>query len=406
MSKRLAVCVGDVRIGGGSAVVIQSMTDTVTADVERTVAQVIELSDAGAEIVRIAVNDKDAACAVPKIKALLALRGYSTPLVGCFHYNGHELLRDVPQCAECLDKYRINPGNVGPDGMYDDNFESCVRCAIKYDKPVRIGVNYGSIDERIITTLMHDHKDELCSDPGLRRVVIRKAMVESALLSAKKAEEIGLPRNKVVLSAKASNVPDTVAVYRMLHESCKYPLHVGVTEAGTNMYGVVSTTAALSILLNEGIGDTIRASLTLAPHESRTGEVSVCRQIVQSLELKRFVPTVISCPGCGRTDANSHRCFARRIASFVESNTNVWQKKYHKHVNEIAQLKVAVMGCIVNGPGESKYADIGICVPGLGEQPCGLVFVDGRKYMTITGNNIVDEFEKILERYVEERFAD
>lgn len=395
-----AVYVGPVMIGGGAPVVVQSMTNTDTADIELTYKQVKELYLAGSEIVRVTVNNEDAAKAVPKIKEKLEKDGLRVPVAGCFHYNGHTLLKDYPDCAETLTKYRINPGNVGFGAKRDKQFEMIIEQAIKYDKPVRIGVNWGSLDQDLTAKLMDENaklKNSKSSDE-----VMREALVQSAITSAEKAMHIGLSPNKIILSAKVSRVQDLIAVYRELARRCDFPLHLGLTEAGMGSKGIVATTAALSVLLQEGIGDTIRASLTPKPGEDRRVEVRVCQDILQSLGLRSFAPQVTACPGCGRTTSTYFQSLAQKIQGFIDENMPIWKMDYPG----VEMLNIAVMGCIVNGPGESKHADIGISLPGAGEHPVAPVFIDGKKAHTLRGDKIAEEFQDLLENYIETRFKE
>ena len=392
------VLVGDVPVGSGHPIVVQSMTNTDTADVEATAAQVEALARAGSELVRITVNNEAAAAAVPAIAEALARRGTPVPLIGDFHYNGHLLLTRFPACAEALAKYRINPGNVGAK-RHDENFRAIVDVALRNDKPVRIGVNWGSLDQQLLTELMD--ANAALDEPRDARDVMMDAMVESALRSAAMAEEAGLPHDRIILSGKVSGVQDLVDVYRMLAVRCEYPLHLGLTEAGLGTKGVVASTAGLAILLQEGIGDTIRISLTPAPGGDRTEEVRVGQQILQSLGLRSFTPQVTSCPGCGRTTSSFFQQMAQDIERYLREQMPVWRTR-HPGVEE---LKVAVMGCVVNGPGESKHANIGISLPGTFEEPKAPVYVDGRLMVTLKGDNIVPEFLRILDQYVANRYA-
>ena len=394
-----AVAVGDVVIGGGAPVVVQSMTDTDTADVAATAAQILELHAAGSEIVRVTVNDREAARAVPRIRERLLARGVRVPLVGDFHYNGHRLLAEVSDLAPALDKLRINPGNVGFGEHRDRRFEAVIEIAIRHRRPVRIGVNWGSLDQALAARLMDENARR--PDPRPAEAVLREALVRSALDSARTAERIGLPPDRIVLSAKVSRVPDLLAVYRELAARSSYALHLGLTEAGMGTKGVVASTAALSLLLQEGIGDTIRVSLTPRPGEARTTEVRVCREVLQALGLRRFAPEVSACPGCGRTTSAFFRELAGEIEGWLEARMPEWRRRYPG----VESLRVAVMGCIVNGPGESKHADIGISLPGTGEDPAAPVFVDGRKVATLRGGGIAEEFQRMVERYVRERFG-
>jgi (E)-4-hydroxy-3-methylbut-2-enyl-diphosphate synthase len=394
-----AVSVGPVAIGGGAPVVVQSMTNTDTADVEATVQQVIELADAGSEIVRITVNNDDAAKAVPQIRDRLFVRGYDVPLVGDFHYHGHLFLTRYPDCAKALAKLRINPGNVGFGKKRDQQFEMMIEAALRHDKPVRIGVNWGSLDADLSTRMMDDNAK--LAAPKSADEVLREALVVSALASAGKAEEIGLPADRIVISAKVSRVQDLIVVYRELARRSRYALHLGLTEAGIGAKGIVATTAALAVLLQEGIGDTIRASLTPRPGEARVQEVVVCQELLQSLGLRSFAPQVTACPGCGRTTSTVFQELADQIQDFLRTQMPVWKQQYPG----VEELNVAVMGCIVNGPGESKHADIGISLPGTGESPAAPVFIDGQKAMTLRGERIAREFETIVTDYIERRFG-
>jgi (E)-4-hydroxy-3-methylbut-2-enyl-diphosphate synthase len=394
-----AVRVGSVVIGGGAPVVVQSMTNTDTADVAATVEQIIELADAGSEIVRVTVNTDEAAQAVPQIRDRLWLRGYEVPLVGDFHYHGHLFLTRHPECAAALAKLRINPGNVGFGAKRDKQFETMIEAALEHDKPVRIGVNWGSLDQELSTRMMDDNAR--LSEPKSADDVLREALVVSALASAQRAEEIGLPAERIVISAKFSRVPDLLAVYRELARRSRYALHLGLTEAGIGAKGIVATSAALAILLQQGIGDTIRASLTPRPGEARTQEVVVCQELLQSLGLRSFAPQVAACPGCGRTTSTYFQELADRIQGYLRAQMPVWKQRYPG----VEGLNVAVMGCIVNGPGESKHADIGISLPGTGESPAAPVFIDGRKAVTLRGERIAEEFQALVESYVERRFG-
>jgi (E)-4-hydroxy-3-methylbut-2-enyl-diphosphate synthase len=398
--RRTVVCdVGGVKIGSGHPIVVQSMTNTDTADVDATVAQAAALARAGSELVRVTVNTEAAAAAVPRIAEGLQRLGVRVPLVGDFHYNGHILLRKYPDCARVLAKYRINPGNVNIGRRHDDNFRIMIEAAIEYDKPVRIGVNWGSLDQVLLTRLMDENARR--PEPLDARDVTLRAMVESALLSARAAERYGLPHDRIVLSAKVSAVQDLIEVYRMLAAECDYPLHLGLTEAGLGTKGIVATAAALAILLQEGIGDTIRASLTPLPNGDRTEEVVVCQQILQSLGLRSFSPQVAACPGCGRTTSTFFQEMADRIQTYLREQMPVWRERYPG----VEELKVAVMGCVVNGPGESKHAHIGISLPGTFEEPKAPVYVDGRLLTTLRGEGIVSEFIAILNSYVAARWG-
>jgi (E)-4-hydroxy-3-methylbut-2-enyl-diphosphate synthase len=395
-----AVAVGPVAIGGGAPVVVQSMTNTDTADIESTVRQVIELADAGSEIVRITVNNDDAAKAVPHIRDRLLLRGYQVPLVGDFHYHGHLFLTRYPDCAKALAKLRINPGNVGFGKKRDQQFEMMIEAALEHDKPVRIGVNWGSLDADLSARMMDDNAR--LAEPRSADEVLREALVVSALASAGKAQEIGLPADRIVISAKVSRVQDLITVYRELAKRSRYALHLGLTEAGIGAKGIVSTTSALAILLQEGIGDTIRASLTPRPGEARIQEVVVCQELLQSMGLRSFTPQVTACPGCGRTTSIVFQELADKIQDYLRNQMPVWKERYPG----VEDLKVAVMGCIVNGPGESKHADIGISLPGTGESPAAPVFIDGKKAMTLRGEGIAEDFQMIVADYIERRFGE
>jgi (E)-4-hydroxy-3-methylbut-2-enyl-diphosphate synthase len=394
-----AVEVGPVALGGGAPVVVQSMTNTDTADVDATVRQIMELADAGSEIVRITVNTDEAAKAVPHIRDRLRVRGYEVPLVGDFHYHGHLFLTRYPECAEALAKLRINPGNVGFGKKRDAQFETMIEAALRHGRPVRIGVNWGSLDQDLSTRMMDENAR--LPKPKSADEVLREALVVSALASARRAEELGLGPERIVISAKVSRVQDLIAVYRELARRSEYALHLGLTEAGIGAKGVVATTAALAILLQEGIGDTIRASLTPRPGEARTQEVVVCQELLQSLGLRQFAPQVAACPGCGRTTSSYFQELAERIQDYLRAEMPLWQQRYPG----VEALNVAVMGCIVNGPGESRHADIGISLPGTGESPAAPVFIDGRKAVTLRGERIAEEFQALVADYVERRFG-
>ncbi len=396
--KTQKVKVGSLFIGGDAPILIQSMTNTDTADVDATVKQIIELNRAGSEVVRITVNNEEAARSVGKIKDKLIQKGFEVPLAGCFHYNGHTLLANYPECAEALSKYRINPGNVGFKDKRDKQFEQMIEVAIKHDKPVRIGVNWGSLDQQILAELMD--KNSKRSIPKTSKEIIYDALVTSCIQSAQFAEKIGLNSDKIILSCKTSHIEDLIPVYKALASLTNYALHLGLTEAGMGIKGIVATTSALSILLSQGIGDTIRASITPSPGGARTEEVEVCKSILQSLNFRNFAPEVTACPGCGRTTSSYFQQLAQDINNFILVNMPEWKKKY----SGVEKLKIAVMGCIVNGPGESKHADIGISLPGTGEEKIAPVFVDGVKYKTLRGNNITTEFTQILLEYIEKRF--
>jgi (E)-4-hydroxy-3-methylbut-2-enyl-diphosphate synthase len=401
--KSVAVRVGEgagaVTVGGGAPIVVQSMTNTDTADVDSTVQQVAALAQAGSELVRITVDREEAAAAVPKIREKLEKMGVNVPLVGDFHYIGHKLLTEYPACAEALAKYRINPGNVGFKEKKDTQFASIVELAIKHDKAVRIGANWGSLDQEMLTELMDQNSK--AAKPVDARAVMREAMTRSALLSAARAEEIGLKRDRIILSAKVSNVQDLVSVYRMVAQRSDYALHLGLTEAGMGSKGIVASSAALGILLQQGIGDTIRVSLTPQPGGDRTLEVQVAQEILQTMGFRTFVPLVAACPGCGRTTSTVFQELARDIQTMIRERMPEWRKVYPG----VEALNVAVMGCIVNGPGESKHADIGISLPGTGETPAAPVFIDGKKVKTLRGEGIAHEFEKMVTDYVAQRFG-
>ena len=395
----VGVRVGDVTVGGGAPVVVQSMTNTDTADVDATVAQVAALHRAGSEIVRITVDRDEAAAAVPHIRDRLARLGTHVPLVGDFHYIGHKLLADHPACAEALAKYRINPGNVGFREKKDRQFGAIVETAIRHDKPVRIGVNWGSLDQELLTRLMDENQK--AGSPMTAAAVMREAIVQSALISAQLAEEIGLPREKIILSAKVSQVQDLIGVYVELARRSDHALHLGLTEAGMGTKGVVASSAAMGILLQQGIGDTIRVSLTPEPGGDRTREVQVAQELLQTMGFRQFVPIVAACPGCGRTTSTVFQELASTIQEDLRRNMPVWREKYPG----VEELKVAVMGCIVNGPGESKHADIGISLPGTGETPAAPVFIDGQKAATLRGPAIAADFQAMVADYIERRFG-
>ena len=394
-----AVNVGGVIVGGGAPVVVQSMTNTDTADIEATARQVAALAAAGSELVRITVDRDEAAAAVPRIKERLTQFGVSVPLVGDFHYIGHKLLADHPACAEALDKYRINPGNVGFKDKKDKQFSAIIEMALKYDKPVRIGANWGSLDQELLTRLMDENAKS--ANPRDAREVMHQAMVQSAVLSAARAEEIGLPKNRIILSAKVSAVQDLIAVYGELARRCDYALHLGLTEAGMGSKGIVASSAAMGVLLQQGIGDTIRISLTPEPNGDRTREVQVAQELLQTMGLRTFVPLVAACPGCGRTTSTTFQELAADIQGFIRESMPAWKKRYPG----VETLNVAVMGCIVNGPGESKHADIGISLPGTGEQPTAPVFIDGKKAATLRGPTLSADFKQMVIDYIERRFG-
>jgi (E)-4-hydroxy-3-methylbut-2-enyl-diphosphate synthase len=394
-----AVNIGGVKVGGNAPVVVQSMTNTDTADAASTVNQVMALAQAGSELVRVTVNTDQAAAAVPKIAETLYKFGVRVPIIGDFHYNGHLLLRKYPECARALAKYRINPGNVNIGRKHDDNFRTMIEAAIEYDRPVRIGVNWGSLDQALLTRMMDENSRS--AEPLDAAGVTIEAIVLSALESARAAERYGLAHDRIILSAKVSNVQDLITVYRELAAGGDYPLHLGLTEAGLGAKGIVATTAALSILLQEGIGDTIRASLTPLPNGDRTEEVLVCQQILQSLGLRSFTPQVAACPGCGRTTSTFFQDMADQIQGYLREQMPVWREEYRG----VEEMKVAVMGCIVNGPGESKHADIGISLPGTFEEPVAPVYVDGKLVRTLRGDHIVAEFVTMLNEYVARRYG-
>jgi (E)-4-hydroxy-3-methylbut-2-enyl-diphosphate synthase len=394
----VVVDVGGVKIGGANPIAVQSMTNTDTADVTATVNQAMALAQAGSELVRVTVNTEEAARALPKVVETLRMFGSRVPVIGDFHYNGHILLKKYPECARALAKYRINPGNVNIGRHTDDNFRTMIEAAIEYGKPVRIGVNWGSLDAVLLTRMM-DENGRL-AHPLTAEDVMKRAIVASAIESARLAESYGLPHNRIILSAKVSNVPDLVDVYRMLGAECDYPLHAGLTEAGLGAKGIVATTAALSILLQAGIGDTIRASLTPAPNGDRTEEVLVSQQILQSLGIRSFTPQVTACPGCGRTTSTFFQELAEQIQSYLKRQMPLWKAGYPG----VEEMKVAVMGCIVNGPGESKHASIGISLPGTAEEPKAPVYVDGHLVKTLRGDTIVQDFIGMLNEYVERTY--
>jgi (E)-4-hydroxy-3-methylbut-2-enyl-diphosphate synthase len=397
--KSVTAKVGNVRVGGDAPLVVQSMTNTDTADVQSTVLQVAQLARAGSEMVRVTVNNDAAAKAVPAIFEELEKQHIYVPIIGDFHYNGHLLLTKYPECAQALAKYRINPGNVSVGRKNDDNFRAMVEVAVKNDKPIRIGVNWGSLDQQLLTRMMDENSRS--AQPKEAREVTMDAMVESALRSAELAEEFGLPHNYIILSAKVSGVQDLIDVYRILASRCDYPLHLGLTEAGMGAKGIVGSAAGLAVLLQEGIGDTIRVSLTPAPNGNRSEEVFVGQQILQSMGIRSFTPQVTACPGCGRTTSTFFQEMAEQIQTYLRTSMPVWKDKYPG----IEELKVAVMGCVVNGPGESKHANIGISLPGTFEEPKAPVFVDGRLMTTLKGDHIVAEFFDILNEYVEARYG-
>jgi len=401
MNRRISrqVSVEDVRIGGGAPVVVQSMTNTDTEDAEATARQVEALARAGSELVRITVNTPEAAAQVARIRERLDARNCKVPLVGDFHYNGHKLLTQYPDCAQALAKYRINPGNVGKGVKRDEQFATMIECAIRYAKPVRIGVNWGSLDQELLARLMDENgKEEFPLDAA---EVMREAVIVSALESARQAEELGLPAERIVISCKMSQVQDLIAVYRALAARCVYALHLGLTEAGMGSKGIVASSAAMGVLLQEGIGDTIRISLTPEPGGDRTREVQVAQELLQTMGLRAFTPMVSACPGCGRTTSTVFQELAQKIEAYLRSQMPVWREAYPGAEN----MRVAVMGCVVNGPGESKHANIGISLPGTGEVPVAPVYVDGKKTVTLKGERIAEEFQAIVERYVKEKYG-
>lgn len=395
----VSVSVGNVVIGGQAPIVVQSMTNTDTADIASTVVQIKELADAGSELVRITVNNEAAAAAVGTIKQQLLDAGYTVPLVGDFHYIGHKLLTDYPECARSLDKYRINPGNVGFGKKHDEQFSQMIKAALHYDKPVRIGVNWGSLDQAMLTELMNQNAK--LAQPKSAGAVLQEALIESALKSAEFAESLGLSHNKIIISCKVSGVQDLISVYRELAKRCDYPLHLGLTEAGMKTKGIVATSAAFGVLLQEGIGDTIRASLTPEPGGDRTLEVRVCQEILQTMGLRAFNPLVTACPGCGRTTSTVFQSLADKIQTYLQKNMPIWRTQYPG----VENLQVAVMGCVVNGPGESKHANIGISLPGTGEEPAAPVFIDGQKVKVLRGERIAEEFQQMLEAYIKEKYS-
>ena len=397
--KTVGVKVGNIMVGGDAPVAVQSMTNTDTADVAATVRQIGELAYAGSELVRITVNNEASAAAVPEIRDRLLAQGVRVPLVGDFHFNGHRLLQQYPDCARALDKYRINPGNVGSGEKKDSQFNAMIEEAVRYGKAVRIGVNWGSMDKALVARMMDENaRSDVPKDTD---EMIREIMVTSALESAAQAEQVGLGRDRIILSCKMSAVQDLISVYRLLAERSDYALHLGLTEAGMGSKGIVASTAALAVLLQQGIGDTIRISLTPEPGGARTREVQVAQEILQCMDLRAFTPHVIACPGCGRTTSTYFQQLAQDIQGYLNDNMPLWRDRYPG----VASMKVAVMGCIVNGPGESKHADIGISLPGTGEQPSAPVYVDGKKSVTLKGDNIAAEFQQLVQNYVESRFG-
>ncbi|MCG5514400.1 flavodoxin-dependent (E)-4-hydroxy-3-methylbut-2-enyl-diphosphate synthase [Ectothiorhodospira shaposhnikovii] len=393
------VRVGHVVVGGDAPVVVQSMTNTDTADVESTTRQVADLARGGSEVVRITVNTEEAAAAVPRIREGLDAMGLNVPLVGDFHFNGHRLLSKYPACAEALAKLRINPGNVGRGARRDTQFAQMIEMACRYDKPVRIGVNWGSLDQELLARMMDENARR--DQPLDIQDINREALIESALSSARRAEEIGLPHDRILLSCKVSGVQPLIRVYTELAARCDYPLHLGLTEAGMGVKGIVASTAALAVLLQQGIGDTIRVSLTPEPGADRVKEVIVAQEILQSLELRRFSPAVVACPGCGRTSSDYFQHLAQDIQNHIRHNMPEWRKRYPG----VEEMTVAVMGCVVNGPGESKHANIGISLPGTGEMPVAPVYEDGEKTVTLKGDHIAEEFQQLVEQYIERRYG-
>ncbi|MCC7259526.1 MAG: flavodoxin-dependent (E)-4-hydroxy-3-methylbut-2-enyl-diphosphate synthase [Alphaproteobacteria bacterium] len=393
------VRIGQVAVGGDAPVVVQSMTNTDTADVASTAEQIYQLAQAGSELVRVTVNNEASAAAVPHIRDALAAKGCDVPIIGDFHYNGHRLLADYPACAEALAKYRINPGNVGFGQKQDMQYAAMIQTAIRHAKPVRIGVNWGSLDQQVLARLMDENA--ALSEPQDAAVIMREALIVSALESAKRAEEIGLGADRIIISCKVSRVQDLIAVYRELARRSSYALHLGLTEAGMGSKGIVASTAALSTLLQEGIGDTIRISLTPEPNGDRAQEVIVAQEILQSMGLRSFTPQVTACPGCGRTTSTVFQELADSIQKFLRAQMPTWKTQYEG----VEAMNVAVMGCIVNGPGESKHADIGISLPGTGEQPVAPVFVDGKKVATLRGDRISEEFQAMVVEYIQTRYA-
>ena len=395
----VGVLVGGVKVGGGAPIVVQSMTNTDTADVESTVSQIVDLASAGSELVRITVDRKESAIAVPKIQNRLQQLGVKVPLIGDFHYNGHTLLTEYPDCAAELDKYRINPGNVGFKAKKDKQFSQIIDIALTHNKPVRIGVNWGSLDQELLTHLMDQNSKQ--QSPQSAAEVTQEAIVQSGLLSAARAEELGMARDQIIISAKVSQVQDLIAVYTELARRSNYALHLGLTEAGMGTKGIVASSASMGILLQQGIGDTIRVSLTPEPGGDRTREVQVAQELLQTMGFRSFVPIVAACPGCGRTTSTVFQELAQDIQMHIRDSMPKWREQYPG----VESLNVAVMGCIVNGPGESKHADIGISLPGTGETPAAPVFIDGEKKMTLRGPNIANEFKQIVLDYVENRFG-
>jgi len=397
--RSVTVRVGAVLVGGDYPVVVQSMTNTDTADIDATVRQVRALAQAGSELVRVTVNTDEAAAAVPAIVERLAAHGVAVPIVGDFHFNGHKLLREQPGCAAALAKYRINPGNVGRGSKRDPQFAEMIEIACRHGKPVRIGVNWGSLDQDLLTRMMDENSRR--AEPVDAADVVREALVVSALESARRAEELGLPHDHIVISCKVSGVQDLIAVYRNLATRCEYPLHLGLTEAGMGSKGIVASTAAMAVLLQEGIGDTIRVSLTPEPGGDRTQEVIVAQEMLQTMGLRSFTPMVVACPGCGRTTSSYFQELAQKIQSHLRLRMPEWRKRYPG----VEEMTVAVMGCVVNGPGESKHASIGISLPGTGERPVAPVYIDGEKGPTLKGDHIAEEFQQLVEDYVSRTYG-
>ena len=396
--KSIPVMVGHIMVGGDAPIVVQTMTNTDTEDAQATAEQIMALARAGSELVRITVNTDKAAQQVPKIRDIIAAKNHDVPIIGDFHYNGHRLLTRYPECAQALAKYRINPGNVGYGEKRDQQFGEMIAVALKYDKPVRIGVNWGSIDQDLVTRMMDENAQ--LPQPKAIGEVTRATLIRSALLSAGLAEQLGMPRNKIILACKVSGVQDLVALYRELASRCDYALHVGLTEAGMGSKGIVATAAALGLILQAGIGDTIRASLTPDPGGDRATEARVCQEILQTLGLRSFTPMVAACPGCGRTTSTFYQELAAKIQHYVREQMFIWREQY----DGVETLSLAVMGCVVNGPGESKQADIGICLPGTGEAPAAPVFIDGKKVLTLRGEHIAEEFQQLVDDYVATRY--
>ncbi len=394
------VQIGDIQVGGGAPIVVQSMTNTDTADINATVKQIMELSTAGSELVRVTVNTEEAAQAVPEIRNQLDQKGFSVPIIGDFHFNGHRLLEKYPQCASALAKFRINPGNVGRGSKRDPQFTQMIEFACQYDKPVRIGVNGGSLDQSVLTRLLDENRAK--ETPDDLATVTREAIIVSALESAARAEQIGLSRDKIILSCKISNVQELVSIYQDISARCAYPLHLGLTEAGMGSKGIVSSSAALAVLMQQGIGDTLRISLTPEPGTARTREVIVAQELLQTMGFRAFTPMVIACPGCGRTSSDYFQKLAMEIQAYLREQMPVWRDKY----KGVEEMEVAVMGCVVNGPGESKNANIGISLPGTGESPVAPVYEDGKKTVTLKGDRIAEEFQEVVERYIVSHYSE